>query len=633
MNAKLSKTLATGLVALTILSSCATGNATTQTTAANAVVPTVSSALPAATATETAPTVEVRTATATAAPTNTAEPVVEAAATTVPVALAENKNANDKVDAVAGQSATTSITLNGDTISVDGSGVQVNGSTATITAAGEYTLNGTLNDGQIAVDTADTEPVVLILNGVTLASSTSAPINIIHAEEVEITLAAGTENRVSDASSYVYPDATTDEPNAAIFSKVDLIISGEGSLIVEGNANDGIASKDGLTIISGTITVTAADDGIRGKDYLLVRGGTVTVNAQGDGLKSDDEEDPAKGYVAVEGGVLNITTNGDAIQAQTDVLISGGEFTLNTGGGDASSAKGIKGTVNVTIDGGTFQITSADDAIHSNADVTINGGSFVITTGDDGIHGDATVTINNGDVTIAQSYEAIESAVITINNGTVVTYSNDDGINVVAATGEAGGGMGGGRPRGQRPGGMGGQEATTYTGSNYLYLNGGVVSVTAGGDGLDVNGAIEMTGGTVTVNGPTAQMNGAIDYDGIFRATGGTIVAAGSSGMAQAPGQVSTQPSVLVFFNGAVPAGTLVHVENSAGEEIFTFAPSKAFQTVAFSSAALQVGDTISIYLGGSSTGSAVNGLYSGGAYSGGQLYTTVTLSSIVTRI
>lgn len=632
MNAKLSKALATGLVALTILSSCATGNATTQTTvSSDAAATTASNAAPAATATEAAATVEV--STATAAPTNTAEPVAEAAATTVPVALAENKNANDEVDEAAAQSGKTTITLAGDAISVEGAGVQVNGSTATITAAGEYALSGTLNDGQIAVDTADAEPVVLVLNGVTLASSTSAPINIINAEEVAITLAAGTENRVSDAASYIYPDATTDEPNAAIFSKADLIINGEGSLVVEGNYNDGIASKDGLVIVSGNVTVTAADDGIRGKDYLLVRGGTVTVNAQGDGLKSDDEEDPTKGYVAVEGGVLTITTNGDAIQAQTDVLISGGEFTLNTGGGDATSAKGIKGTVNVTIDGGSFQITSADDAIHSNADVTINGGSFVIATGDDGIHGDATVTINNGDVTITQSYEAIESAVITINNGTIVTNSSDDGINVVAATGEAGGGMGGGRPRGQRPGGMGGQEATTYTGSNYLYLNGGMVSVTAGGDGLDVNGAIEMTGGTVTVNGPTAQMNGAIDYDGIFRASGGTIIAAGSSGMAQAPGQVSTQPSVMVFFNGAVPAGTLVHVQNSAGEEIFTFAPSKAFQTVAFSSAALQIGDTISIYLGGSSTGSVVNGLYSGGAYSGGQLYTTVTLNSIVTRI
>ena len=104
-------------------------------------------------------------------------------------------------------------------------------------------------------------------------------------------LADATENTISDGASYVFADPVDDEPNAAIFSASDLTISGNGSLTVEGNYNDGIASKDGLTIAGGSITVSAVDDGIRGKDYVVVEDSVITIDAQGDGLKSDNEED------------------------------------------------------------------------------------------------------------------------------------------------------------------------------------------------------------------------------------------------------------------------------------------------------------------------------------------------------
>ena len=308
-----------------------------------------------------------------------------------------------------------------------------------------------------------------------------------------------------------------------------------------GNFNDGIASKDGLVIASGTIAVTAADDGIRGKDYLVVRDGRITVNAKGDGLKSDDAEDATKGYIAIENGALKITAGGDAIQAETDVVVAGGTLTLSSGGGykarvdENTSAKGIKGVASVVIDGGTFAIDAADDAIHSNDRIVINGGKFVMATGDDGIHADATLKINGGDIRITNSYEGIESAVITINGGDIHLVSSDDGLNV--AGGSEGSGMGqppapGGRPG--RPGGPG-QDAFTYTGKQYLYINGGYVAIEAGGDGVDVNGAITMTDGVVIVNGPIQQMNSALDYDAFFNISGGFVVAAGSAGMAQAP--------------------------------------------------------------------------------------------------
>ncbi|MBN1120006.1 MAG: carbohydrate-binding domain-containing protein [Anaerolineae bacterium] len=590
----------------------------------------------------------------------------DAGAESVADAAAENSsNHDDAEDYVWDSADMILIGLNGSSITTDGDGVTVEGSTATISSAGTYSLSGSLTDGQIIVDTEDEDIVRLILNGVDLNCSTSAPIFIASSEKVIIVLADGTENRVSDAASYVFEDAEEDEPNAAIFSKSDLTITGSGSLTVTGNYNDGIASKDGLIIDGGSITVDAIDDGIRGKDYLIVKEGSITVNAQGDGLKSDNEEDTEKGYISIEAGTLNITSGGDAIQAQTDVLVAGGNITLSSGGGsgtyidETTSAKGIKGTVNVNIDGGTFNIDSADDAIHSNGSITVNAGSFVIASGDDGMHADSSLDINDGDVQITKSYEGLESAEITINGGTFHIVASDDGINIAGGNDGSGmnwgpgqggqmpqgdgmapdgaaapdGGMapGGGPGQGGRPGG-GGMDQFAASGDYHLTINGGMIVVDAGGDGLDSNGSVDMTGGVVLVNGPTNNGNGALDC-GTFNITGGFLMAAGSSGMAEAPDDSSSQYSVLINFDSAQAAGSLVHIQSSAGDEILTFAPTKQYQSIVFSSPKLANGETYDVYLGGSSTGTPNDSLYEGGSYTPGTQYTSLTISGMVTRI
>lgn len=558
----------------------------------------------------------------------------------VTAVLAENSQPPEgAADAAVDSAAAAQITLNGDSITVDGAGVTVDGSTATITAAGAYSIRGSLADGQIIVDTSDEKPVQLILNGADISSAASAPIYVVNAKEVVILLVDGTENAVSDAATYVYADPADDEPNAAIFSKADLTIAGSGSLTVTGNYNDGIASKDGLVIGGGAITVNAVDDGIRGKDYLVIEDGSVTVNAGGDGLKSDNEEDAAKGYIAVENGVIDVTAGGDAISAQSDVLIRDGRFTLTSGGGSSArisadtSAKGIKGLVSVTVDGGVFTIDSADDAIHSNDSLTINGGDFTLATDDDALHADASLTINDGIIRITQSYEGIESASITINGGDISLVSSDDGINV--ANGNDGSGMGQGMQPGGRPGrgGAASQQTFTYTGSNYLYIHGGVIVVEAGGDGIDVNGAIEMTDGLVIVNGPVENMNGALDYDGGFTISGGTLVAAGSAGMAQAPGAYSSQNSLLLNFPSALPVGTVIHIENGDGDDLLTMAPLKTFQSLVFSSPDLDNGVDVEVYYGGSATGSATGGLYLDAVYTPGEEIASFTIANVVTQV
>jgi len=329
-------------------------------------------------------------------------------------------------------------------------------------------------------------------------------------------------------------------------------------------------------------------------------------------------------------------------------MIKGGEITLSAGGGSKSridantSAKGIKAAVRVKIDGGSFTINSADDAIHSNSSIVINGGTFAIATGDDGLHADSTLEVNGGNITITECYEGLESAVITINDGHIRITSRDDGLNVVAGNDGSGTNLGpaqgwgqGARPGpGMMPGpGVGpGQDAFAYSGNYYLYIHGGYMVIDAAGDGMDINGAIEMTDGVVIINGPTMNMNGALDYYGSFKITGGFLVAVGSSGMAQAPSASSTQYSLLLNYTSAQRAGSLIHIQTAGGESILTFSPTKQYQSLAFSSPALKNGSTYSVYCGGSSTGTAKDGLYQGGAYAGSQC-SSFTISSIVTYV
>jgi hypothetical protein len=548
----------------------------------------------------------------------------------------------DDLDSSVSHSDTSYINLEGNSITFEGSGATVSGNIVTITSAGTYSISGTLNDGQIIVDTEDKEKVVLVLNGADIASSTSAPIYVSNAEKTVITLADGTENYVTDGSSYLFEDAE-DEPNAAVFSKDDLTINGNGSLTVSANYNNGIASKDDLKITGGNITVNAVNDGIKGRDSIAVKDGMITVNAGGDGMQSNNDEDAEKGYIFIEGGTFNITAGMDGIQAETSLLVSGGDITITSGGGSGStstsggggwggrgmegnpnkpteSAKGLKAGVDITITAGTIDINSADDSIHSNDSITINGGDMLLASGDDGIHSDTTLEINGGDLNITRSYEGIESAVITINDGTIHLVASDDGINAVSGTG------------GAAAGGMPGRGQGMFeSGNNHLYVNGGYIAMDVMGDGMDINGPIDMTGGVVIVNGPTSNNNGALDYAGAFNLTGGFIVAVGSAGMAQAPSTSSTQYSVVYTFESPQVAGTMVHIETKDGQEILTFVPTKAYQSVVLSSPDLENGSTYLVYSGGSSTGTATDGLYSGGTYTAGTEVTSFTISSMVT--
>jgi hypothetical protein len=553
---------------------------------------------------------------------------------------------SEDLDAGWDSAAATFIELDGDSISVDGSGATVDGATVTITSGGAYVVSGTLDDGQVRVDTTDVETVKLVLNGADITCSSSAPIYVVNADRTVIILADDTENRVTDGSVYVFEDAETTEPNAAVFSHDDLTITGGGSLAVQANYDNGIQSKDDLVITGGVISVNAVSDGIKGKDSLAVRDADITVVAGADGLQASNDADEGKGWVYIESGSIDIDAGLDGIQAETSLVIAGGTLVVTSGGGSANSsdragepgntwgrwesarpnttdtsesAKGLKAGVTLAVVGGSITIDSSDDALHSNGGMLISGGDVTAASGDDGIHADTSINILAGDITISQSYEGIESAAIIIGGGSLHVVASDDGINV---SGGADGSSMMGRP---------GQNSFSSSG-NYLQLNGGRVVVDAQGDGIDVNGSVTMTGGVVIVSGPTSSMNGALDYLGGFTVSGGFLVAAGSTGMAQAPDTASSQNSVMVNLSSSMPEGTMFRIETEGGEEVLTFVPARAYQSVVLSSPSLMDGETCVVYTGGASTGTVADGLYSGGDYTPGAEVGSFTVSGPVTR-
>ncbi len=551
---------------------------------------------------------------------------------------------DDDLDASLDAADMSTIKLKGDSILFEGNGAVVDGTTLTITEPGVYSISGTLDDGQILVDSAADGVVRLILNSASISSSTTAPIYIQNADKAVITLANGTDNYVSDGSTYVYPNADITEPNAAIFSNDDLTINGNGSLTVNANYNNGIGTDDDLKIISGNIMVKAVNDGIKGKDSVSIKDGIITINASSDGLQSSNDTDAEKGVILIEGGTLNIIAGLDGIQAETTLTIYDGNLTISSGGGSTNgishsqmdgfggrmpgqteqtvntdSMKGLKAGTAITINNGVINIDSADDALNSNDAITINGGELTLTSGDDGMHADTSLDIKAGTIVIHQSYEGIESAVITINGGNMHITASDDAINVAGGNDESGLG---GRP---------GQGNFTQNINYYLYINDGYLYLDAGGDGLDSNGSIDMNGGTVIVNGPTNDGNGALDYMRTFTLDGGILIAAGSAGMAMTPTSDSTQYSVLVNFSSQVAAGTILHFETSDGQEIATFVPSKVYQSILISTPEIANGMTLDLYSGGSHDGTLLDGLYTGGTYTAGTLVTSLDITSVIT--
>ena len=525
------------------------------------------------------------------------------------------------------ESDSVTIWLNGDSVQASSDSVEISGTTVTITEEATYILTGTLDDGMIIVNAPDTAKLQLVLNGVNINSGTSAALYILEADKVFVTLADDSENTLSNGGTFVAIDENNID--SAVFSKQDFTLNGSGSLTVTSPAGHGIVCKDDLVITSGIYSVTSASHGLDANDSVRVTGETViTVDAGKDGIHVENSDDTSLGFVYVPGGSMKMEAEGDGISAGAYMQITDGDFDILAGGGsengakessdswggfqggrgpeqnvvsedasssDSASMKGLKSESSLLISGGSFTLNSADDAVHSNASITINGGNFDIASGDDAFHADDSLTVTDGTINITESYEGLEALHLDIQGGEITLVASDDGLNAAGGTDSSGttggrdGMFGGGGGHGDMGGGM-----SSSNGS--ITISGGVVYITASGDGIDANGSLTISGGYTVVTGPTQGDTATLDYDTTAMITGGTFIGTGAVGMAQTFS--GSEQGVIAVSVGNQSAGTEIILKDTNGKELLSSTPDMSFAVVILSSPDLASGETYSLTVG-----------------------------------
>ena len=227
------------------------------------------------------------------------------------------------------------IAFNGDGVLINGSGAAADGATVHITAPGTYLLSGACENGQIIVELTKEDKAQLVLGGLTLTCADSAPLYIVSADKVSLTLAPGSVNALTDGAAYTR--AFEKAPNACVCSRDDLTINGSGELTVTALNNNGIGCKNDLKILGGTITVTAPKNALKGNDSVAIRDGAITLTAGKDAIKAENADEAGKGYVYICGGTLDITAGDDAIQGQQDVTVTGSSIFVSAEGKTVNS--------------------------------------------------------------------------------------------------------------------------------------------------------------------------------------------------------------------------------------------------------------------------------------------------------
>lgn len=545
------------------------------------------------------------------------------------------------------ESGAVYVTLSDDGITGETAGVAINGQTMTITAEGTYIFSGTLSEGQIVVD-ADNAKVQIVFDNVDITCASSAAVYVKSAEKVFVTLAEGAQNTLRNTDEYVAID--DNNIDAVIFAKSDLTLNGTGSLTIVSAEGHGIVSKDDLKITGGTYDITAAGHALSGKDSVRIADGTFILTAEKDGIHAENADDEEKGYIYIADGDFAITSDGDGMDASNIVQIEDGTFDITAGSGAANSlkthesdmpgggmsqnierpdgesmpemgekpdgenmpqdtttdesgtsTKGIKAGGGMYLNGGTYQIDSADDSIHSNANITIADGTYTLATGDDGVHADDALTVNGGTITVTESYEGLEGLTVTINDGTIDITARDDGINTAGGTDQSGFGTFGDHFKGMDSA----DDETEETTDNEMWmeLNGGYIHILAGGDGVDSNGDLTINGGEIYIDGPSDNGNSAIDYGDRSSAyvNGGMLVAIGSSGMAEGMSDSSKQEVLMVKLGEQMEAGD-VELTDNEGNVIVSYTALKSYDCVIISTAEVESGATYTLTTSGTTT-------------------------------
>jgi hypothetical protein len=320
------------------------------------------------------------------------------------------------------------------------------GKTLDITEEGVYLISGSAKNCTIKVDTDNTAKVQLVLDGVKIENEDFPAIYVVSADKVFVTTADGSENILSVSEEFTADgDTNTD---AVIYSKDDLVFNGTGTLSVYSAYDNGISCKDDLKFTGGTYNITASADAVEANDSIAICGGSFTINTNKDGFHCENDEDDTLGSIYIADGSFDITSVSDGIQGTTYVQIDGGTFNI-------SSAEGIEATY-VQINGGDITIDASDDGINATSkstacDVVVefNGGNTTITMGQgdtDAVDANGSIYVNGGTIDITAQISSFDyDRTAEFNGGTIIINGTEVSEIPQSMMGGQGGGFGGGR--------------------------------------------------------------------------------------------------------------------------------------------------------------------------------------------
>lgn len=503
------------------------------------------------------------------------------------------------------------VSITGDfTVTSDTSdGVTQSGSVYTITKAGEYTVAGLLSEGQLIVDAGDEDEVTIVLNGTSITCSSGSPIYVKNASKVEIKSEENSFNEVIDNRTEATEDSSDDAGNAAIYATCDLKLVGKGALVVTGNYNNGIQSKDDLSIKNVIVKVTAVNNAVKGNDAVDIESGNIiAISAKGDGIKTSNSsisnKGNQKGIVTITGGNIDIYAACDGIDAAYGVDISGdGNLNIYTdtyseyseevtsSGSSSGTSTSRNSSANKTASANTVSYVAASDTI-ANAPGGFGGGNMGGMDGQNGgnkaggdrpgMPGDFNESGNSSGQSYSTKGIKAESE-INISGFTINISSTDDGIHAnsdsgVLETGEDGKGTivinGGSITISSGDDGMHADKqldvndgyinvVTSYEGleAMTINLNGGKIYVYATDDGINActgdgktSPIVNVTGGYIDVTTASGDTDG-IDSNGNYVQTGGFVLVKGGSSSGNVSGSIDVDGTVTITGGTCVALG------------------------------------------------------------------------------
>ncbi|WP_314250405.1 carbohydrate-binding domain-containing protein [Abiotrophia defectiva] len=489
------------------------------------------------------------------------------------------------------ESQASQITLADQTATVTGQGASFSDQTLTITQAGTYVLTGSGKNLKLVVEAADTDQVHLVFQNLTLEGEGTL-LQINKAQEVVINLAEGSQNALTESQ------ASDDEKvKATIHSQVPLTLNGTGSLTLTALTKNALEVEGDLKVLGGTYTVKAANHGFKAEGALDIEAATLTIEAGKDGLHAEHDETTERANISLNPTQLSIAATEDGVDAGNELTIKGGTITVS------QSEEGLEARVIRQL-GGDVSIKSSDDGVNASA----GSSSKTTDTSATSKTTEASATSNSADTSLSASQAISDSATASAPDSQATVDSaatgqtdqaNKDKNQTPPAPPAGQAPPQGGQPPqdGQGPGGMppGGQEESDP--SLQIILAGGTLTVDAEGDGIDSNGTVTISGGSLVVNGSVHDGNGPLDAAGDITITGGTVWALGTSDMLQGFAQGSTQASITANIAGT--AGQTLIILDAKGKEVARQTASKDFQAVIMSSADLVDDQTYTIQVEG----------------------------------